>query len=127
VEVAVDCPPGLSVLGDRDLVEQVLTSLADNAEKHTANGRILLAAHAAGGTAVALEVSDTGPGIPVQEQERIFDRFYRGRRDAAGFGLGLAIARQGARALGGRLEVESAPGEGTTVRVLLASAGEKVA
>jgi signal transduction histidine kinase/HAMP domain-containing protein len=127
VGVEVRCPAGLAVLGDRDVAEQVLTNLAANAEKHTSEGQILLAARALGETAAVVEVSDTGPGIPVEAQERIFDRFYRGRRDADGFGLGLAIARQAVRALGGRLEVESAPGRGTTVRVVLPAAGRKVA
>jgi two-component system OmpR family sensor kinase len=59
------------------------------------------------------------------DQERIFDRFYRGDgdgRDAGGFGLGLAIVRESVRALGGRIELESAPGAGTVVRVVLPAA-----
>ena len=78
------------------------------------------------GPAVLVEVVDTGPGMAPDELERMFDRFYRGgRRDADGFGLGLAIARQSVRALGGRIEVDSAPGRGTTVRMVLPAAGER--
>jgi signal transduction histidine kinase len=72
---------------------------------------------------VALEVEDCGPGIPVEHRDRVFDRFYRideGRsREAGGAGLGLAIARWGAEAHGGRLELRDAPETGSVFRVVL--------
>ena len=55
-------------------------------------------------------------------QRHVFDRFYRGERDAEGFGLGLAIVRESVRTLGGRIELDSSPGEGTVFRILLAPA-----
>ena len=64
------------------------------------------------GTTVALEVEDTGPGISAEIQRHVFDRFYRGERDAEGFGLGLAIVRESVRTLGGRVELDSSPGRG---------------
>jgi two-component system OmpR family sensor kinase len=68
-----------------------------------------------------IEVVDTGSGIHARDRRRIFDRFYRGAsgEDRAGFGLGLSIALGAVRALGGRLELESERGVGTTVRIAL--------
>ncbi len=124
VEVEVSCPEGLAALGQAELLEQVVANLAANAAKHTDRGAIVLAARASGHDTVQIEVSDSGPGITPTEQERIFDRFYQsgdnGRGD--GFGLGLAIVREAVRALGGVVELESAPERGTVVRVTLAAA-----
>ncbi len=120
VHVEVKCPPDLRAATERDLAEQVLANLAGNAANHTEAGEIVLAAAAVGERAVAVEVRDTGNGIARDEQERIFDRFYRGDgQHARGFGLGLAIAREGARVLGGRIEIRSRTGEGTTARLVL--------
>ena len=128
VEVAVECPPGLSVLADRELVEQALLNLAVNAAKHTERGRILLAAERLADRSAAIEVRDSGPGIAPADQERVWERFYRGRgRDADGFGLGLAIVRQAIRVVGGNVELESTPGEGTVVRVTLRLAEQEAA
>ena len=71
---------------------------------------------------VTIEVSDTGTGIPVEHQDHVFRRFYRTDYDSAGSGLGLAIAAQAAGALGGRLALESTPGEGTTLTLNLPGA-----
>jgi signal transduction histidine kinase/HAMP domain-containing protein len=122
VETGVSCSETLEVLGQPGLLEQVIDNLAANAAKHTQSGTIELAAFPAAGDTVAMEVRDTGPGIAPSEQERVFDRFYQagnGRRD--GFGLGLAIVREAVRALGGVVEVDSGPGRGTVVRVILAA------
>jgi signal transduction histidine kinase/HAMP domain-containing protein len=127
VRVDVRCPDGLQALAEADLLEQALANLAANAGKHTAEGEIVLSARPLDAASVAVEVEDTGPGIPIAEQHRVFDRFYRGRRDAEGFGLGLAIVQQAVRALGGRVEISSAPGRGTTIRVVLPAAGARAA
>jgi len=128
VTVEVDCPPELAVQAQAELAEQIVSNLVDNASKLTEHGRILLRARSAPGGRVAIEVSDTGPGIDPADQEAVFERFSRGsdRRDREGFGLGLAIVRQAVRALGGRVELESSPGAGTTVRVVLPSAEARV-
>jgi signal transduction histidine kinase len=119
VEVEVEAPPVLDALVNRDLLEQAVRNLADNAAKHTPSGRIVLRAYALG-TTVRVEVEDTGAGMSAETQRHVFDRFYRGQdRDAEGFGLGLAIVRQAVRTLDGRVELDSAPGKGTLVRIEL--------
>ena len=128
VEVRVESPRDLAVLGDRDLLQQALGNLAGNAAKHTEQGSVELSARLSPTGAVVLEVRDTGPGMDPIEQERAFERFYQGsdpRTD--GFGLGLAIVRQAVRALGGTVELESAPGQGTTARIVLTSARREAA
>ena len=123
VEVEVSCPPTLAALGQRSLLEQVVANLAANAARHTASGKIVLSACRRDRESVQIEVRDTGSGIPYLDQERIFDRFYRRENGGGdGFGLGLAIVREAVQALGGVVELESAPGRGTTVRVMLAAA-----
>jgi signal transduction histidine kinase len=122
VAVEVECPPELYASVNRDLLEQALRNLGENAAKHTPEGRLVFRAHAAGAT-VVLEVEDTGVGMSAVTQRHVFDRFYRGEgRDAGGFGLGLAIVRQAVRSLGGRIELDSAPGKGTRVRIVLEQA-----
>jgi signal transduction histidine kinase len=117
VEVRVSCPPGAAIVSNRELVEQALINLAENAAKHTVQGHIDLAARASD-SATVLVVSDTGPGIPTLERPHVFERFYRGSEEVAGgFGLGLAIVNAAASSLGAEVELESTPGEGTTVRL----------
>ncbi|HEY3544290.1 MAG TPA: ATP-binding protein [Gaiellaceae bacterium] len=119
VTVEVDAPEPLDAFVNRDLLEQAVRNLADNAAKHTRSGRIVLRAYAVG-TNVRVEVEDTGVGMSAETQRHVFDRFYRGQdRDAEGFGLGLAIVRQAVRSLDGRIELDSAPGKGTLVRIEL--------
>jgi signal transduction histidine kinase len=127
VSIEISCPDGTSVLAEPDLIAQVLANLAWNAVKHTERGRILLAAQPSVNGSVVIEVTDTGAGIPPEEQERIFDRFYTGDDSRPGFGLGLPIVRDAVRALGGVVEIESEPGRGTTARVTLAGADAEAA
>jgi two-component system phosphate regulon sensor histidine kinase PhoR len=121
VAVDVEATDGLAVEANRDLLEQALRNLADNAAKYTAHGSVALRAYR-DGNGVTLEVEDSGPGISPEVQRHVFDRFYRGERDAPGFGLGLAIVRESVRTLGGRIELDSSPGQGTVFRILLAPA-----
>jgi len=122
VALEVDCAPELVASVNPDLVEQALRNLAENAVKHTPSGRIVLRAYAAG-TTVHLEVEDTGTGMSSETQQHVFDRFFRGEdRGPEGFGLGLAIVRQAVRSLGGHIELDSAPGQGTRVRIVLEGA-----
>jgi two-component system sensor histidine kinase VicK len=127
VSVEVDCADGLAVLGQRELALQALANIAANAVRFTNRGRIVLRAGRLNGS-IAIEVEDTGPGISARDQKRLFDRFYRSRaRDAEGFGLGLAIVREAVRALGGTVEIDSRPGGGTTVRIVLAATDAEAA
>jgi signal transduction histidine kinase len=121
VAVDVEVADGLAVEANRDLLEQALRNLGENAAKHTARGSVVLRAHG-DGNSVTIEVEDSGPGISPEVQRHVFDRFYRGERDAHGFGLGLAIVRESVRTLGARIELDSSPGEGTVFRILLTPA-----
>jgi two-component system, OmpR family, sensor histidine kinase ResE len=127
VELELSCPPGLHVLAQPELLEQVIVNVLDNARKYTTSGRIQIEARRSGTDSVLVEVRDTGEGIDPDEVHAVFDRFHRsGSRGADGFGLGLAIVREALAALGGQVELSSAPGEGTTVRVTLRAADARV-
>jgi signal transduction histidine kinase len=116
VDLTVSCPPDAAVVTNRELVDHAVFNVVTNAINYTTNGRIELAARLTGGAA-EISVSDTGPGIPEIEQERVFERFYRGEAGSDhGSGLGLAIARAAIEAVGGVVELESEVGAGTTVR-----------
>jgi signal transduction histidine kinase len=108
------------VAGDPDRLAQILRNLIGNALRHTpAGGEVTVDARRAA-DAVELAVSDTGSGIAPADLPRVFDRFYRGdRRAGGGAGLGLAIARQLARAHGGEITVASEAGQGTQFVVRL--------
>lgn len=103
------------VRADRSRVEQVLANLVENAIKFSEpGGRIEVDVTAADGD-VRIGVIDTGPGIAPEDVERLFDRFWQGGDGATrGSGLGLAIAKGIVDAHGGRIWVESRPGEGST-------------
>jgi signal transduction histidine kinase len=119
VVVEVECAVGLAANVNRDVLEQALRNLGENAAKHTPSGRVVLRAYSTGRN-VRIEVEDTGIGMSSEAQRHVFDRFYREHdRDPEGFGLGLAIVRQAVRSLDGRIELDSAPGDGTRVRIVL--------
>ncbi|MGH3072435.1 MAG: ATP-binding protein [Gaiellaceae bacterium] len=119
IEIDVRCDPDLTVATDPELLEQALQSIAQNAERHTQQGRIVFSGHQVDGAHVVVQVTDTGSGIGVAQPERLFDRFYRGNGTSSGFGLGLAIAAQSVRAIGGTIEIRSNEGSGTTVELVL--------
>jgi two-component system phosphate regulon sensor histidine kinase PhoR len=119
VEVRVDCDDDIACLTNRDLLEQALLNVAANAARYTKAGSISLSCRAEGELAV-IGVDDTGPGIGQDDLSHVFERFYRsGSRDSQGFGLGLSIARHAVEAFGGRIELESTEGTGTSVRILV--------
>ena len=111
-----------SAMVDADLVGQAVANLIDNALTHTDAGGLVVVTVADGATAT-IRVADTGTGIPADELPRIFDRFYRVDRSRArrrgGSGLGLEITRRIVDAHGGRIDVASTPGEGTTFTITL--------
>jgi two-component system, OmpR family, sensor kinase len=105
------------IVTDGDRVLQIISNLLANAFRWTPQGgRVELTLGAANGT-VEVDVADTGPGITVEERDRIFRPFWS--RDGSGTGLGLAIARELALALGGRIELDSTPGRGSRFRLVL--------
>ena len=134
VTLHVDIADDLIAVGDTELLTQALGNLIDNAVRHTPSGgtvTLTAASYSAndGSPRVRLAVTDTGPGIPRGQLERLFERFTRGATNTApertarvGFGLGLAIARQIVRAHGGSLTVASVVGIGTTFAVHLSAA-----
>ena len=123
----LSCPDDLAAMANRDLLEQALANLVANAVRHAKDGRVrLLARENDGGSSLTIEVQDAGPGIPVQDQACVFERFFRA--DSCGgdrLGLGLAIAKQAVEAVGGTIAVESRPAGGTTVRLTLSSASRR--
>ena len=119
VSLDVECADDLAAQANRDVLEQALRNLGENAAKHTPAGAVVLRAYAAG-TSVRIEVEDTGVGMSAETQRHVFDRFWRAEdRNPESFGLGLAIVRQAVQNLDGRIELDSAPGKGTRVRIVL--------
>jgi two-component system OmpR family sensor kinase len=123
VSVSISHEDQALVQGDADLLKQLLLNLLDNALTYTPpGGHVDLALSVADGHA-RLAVRDTGPGIAPADLTRIFERFYRldraRSRRSGGAGLGLAIARWIAEAHGGRIEVQSTVGQGSTFTVVL--------
>jgi two-component system phosphate regulon sensor histidine kinase PhoR len=128
VEVDVTIEDDLLVVGDRSALAQALANLLVNAWKYTPSGdkQIGLTARASG-REVEISILDNGPGIPKQEQRRIFDQFERGQAAVdgkrAGSGLGLAIVRAIVRGHRGRVDVRSPPGRGAEFRIRLRRQG----
>jgi two-component system sensor histidine kinase BaeS len=112
---------------DPGRIRQVMANLVENAIAHTPAGGRLEIRVARMGNDLEIAVADTGEGIGAEHLPHVFDRFYRAdpsrSRRTGGVGLGLAIARQLVVASGGRIEVESRPGAGTTFRILLPGPG----
>jgi len=124
LEFVVDVPElSQHALVDADFLERIVLNLLSNAVKFTSAGtvRLRLSEHE---DSYEVEVTDTGPGIDADDQERIFSRFERiappaGARAPWGAGIGLAMVRQLTGLLGGTVELQSAPGAGSTFRVTL--------
>jgi len=114
VELSAGLP---AVRGDASLLHDVLQNLLDNAIQYTPSDGHVRVEASAGAHEATVTISDSGIGIPLADQERIFERFYRvdaaRSREAGGTGLGLSIAKHIVEAHGGRLWVESAVGRGS--------------
>ncbi len=130
VEVKVEVAPNLpSLTADGDRLAQVFTNLVDNALKFTPSGGVVSLSASAVNGEMRVSVSDTGPGIPLEAQAHIFDRFYqadssRKGGEKHGAGLGLAIAQEIVQAHGGKISVHSRLGEGTSFDVFLPLMGK---
>ena len=120
-ELSADGP--VWALADPGAIARIARILLNNAHRHGgSDGRIVLRVD---GSGPAIEVSDTGPGVPPGEEERIFQRFQRGADagEDGGFGLGLAIGRELARQMGGELRLLPG-GPGATFRATFPAAGD---
>lgn len=120
-----DAQSPLQVNADPHLLRNAIINLVDNAVKYTpAGGTIKISAKLSPSDDVIIEVSDTGPGIAVEHQAKVFERFYRvdkaRSRETGGVGLGLALVKWAVEINGGRIELASEPGRGSTFRVVLA-------
>ncbi len=121
--VVEDVPEGLRVRADASRLSQVFVNLLQNAadaldERPTDERELHLSASATP-EGVLVCVRDTGPGIPAHIMGRLFQPFFTTKPPGVGTGLGLFVSRGMVESWGGRLDVETAPGEGTSVRVLL--------
>lgn len=116
----VDGEEPLVVQVDGDRILQVLSNLVGNAVKHTPEGGRVSIRATLHPDRVEISVQDTGPGIPAEHLDQVFDRFWRAEKTGGkGIGLGLAIARGIVRAHGGRAWAESEVGRGSTFRFTL--------
>jgi signal transduction histidine kinase len=112
---------GRATIDEQRLMQAVL-QLAANAVRHTADGDVVSVGSELRDGHVRFWVRDSGPGVRPEDRERIFERFYRGRsghRRSDGAGLGLSIVQAIAEAHGGRVELDSEPGEGATFTVVV--------
>lgn len=124
VAIKANLSPRLPPLyGDPDMLAQVLINLMENAIKHTPPRGSVTISTSLYGDEFRLDVADTGAGIPPDSLPRIFERFYRVEkarsREMGGTGLGLAIVKHIIKGHGGRIEVKSAVGKGTTFSIFL--------
>ena len=113
----------VEVLGENESLEQLLTNLIDNALKYSHSGSVVRIVAELSDSTVKIQVIDQGIGIPVKEQARIFERFYRvdraRSREKGGTGLGLSIVKHITELHGGKVAVESVEGKGSTFTVTL--------
>ncbi|PKO53985.1 MAG: sensor histidine kinase, partial [Betaproteobacteria bacterium HGW-Betaproteobacteria-21] len=111
----------VSIVGDPTLLRELIANLMDNALRYTPNGGEVSLHCAVADGMLELEISDTGPGIPEDRWEAVFERFYRlPETSLSGSGLGLPIAREIARCHHGSIRISASPrGKGTRVQVSL--------
>ena len=117
-----DTPNSCLLVGDRRMIQRILSNLLDNAIKYTPSGRtVTVSLSERNGGEVALAVQDTGIGIPAGDLPHVFERFYRcdQSRSEPGTGLGLSLARALARTHNGDITVTSTPGQGSTFTLTL--------
>uniref|UniRef100_UPI002A814FB7 ATP-binding protein n=1 Tax=Streptomyces sp. CRN 30 TaxID=3075613 RepID=UPI002A814FB7 len=125
-EVELDVPETLPMVAvDPGLLERSVANLVENAVKYSPPGRSVLVAASALGDRVEVRIVDRGPGVPDEAKDRIFEPFqrYGDAPRGAGVGLGLAVARGFAEAMGGTLDAEDTPGGGLTMVLTVRAAG----
>lgn len=113
IDFSSDLAPGLTISGDRELVSQAVANLLDNAVKYTPpGGAIALRSRRCSTGEIELSVTDTGPGIPASERERVLERFVRleASRSEAGVGLGLSLVQAIAEVHSAELNMDDGPG-----------------
>ena len=128
--VEMDVPAGVAVLADPNAFADVLTNLLTNAAKFSSAGAPIRVRAEADGDGVVVSVVDHGGGIPLDEQDRVFDRFYQSPSNLPtqrGTGIGLTIAKRFTEMQGGRISLESEPGLGSTFFVSMPAATPNVA
>lgn len=124
ITVDTKCDERLRLWCDPARIGQVISNLAANAIKFSKEGEAIAVDVHENNEQVCITVKDSGPGISARDRERIFNRFWQAKETAAkGTGLGLSIAKGFVEAHGGRIWVESAPGEGSAFRFTLPKAG----
>jgi signal transduction histidine kinase len=126
---SVEVDPSLLVVGDYEAFQTIANNLIGNAVRYTeAGGEVVVSAHEEDGF-VCIAVRDTGIGIPEEDQERVFERFYRVEKarsnERGGTGLGLAIVKHLVGAMKGTVKLKSKLGEGSEFEVRLPSATKK--
>jgi two-component system OmpR family sensor kinase len=132
VETALTVEPGrpvdfeaepAAVLGDRDRLRQIVDNLLSNVRAHTPAGAPVSVRVKSVNASAVIEVADSGPGLGVEQLERVFERFYRAdhsrSRSSGGVGLGLSIVAAVAAAHGGSVAARSEPGKGATFQITL--------
>jgi signal transduction histidine kinase len=105
--------PGLQVAGDRDAFKRAFANLLDNAVRLAPEGSCIELAGVRANGWIEISVTDEGPGLDPEDQQRVFERFWRGDRSRPGSGLGLALVKQVAESHGGRARVSSSPAGGS--------------
>ena len=105
--------------GDRARLRQVFFNILDNARKHGGDGKVITVSATANESTIEITVSDYGAGIPPEELPYVKDRFYKGSSNKRGSGIGLAVADEIMNLHGGKLDISSIYGEGTTVTLSL--------
>jgi two-component system sensor histidine kinase ResE len=126
IDLALELAPVRHLTGDQDRLDQAISNLVDNALAYTQEGgRVVITLRPYGGAFVEIAVSDTGSGIPPEEIDRVFERFYRldksraGSGGPKGSGVGLAIVKELVEAHGGQVFASSHPGQGSTFTIRL--------
>jgi heavy metal sensor kinase len=120
----------MPIYGDATLLRHALLNIVHNAIRYTPTGGRISVRCSRGAREAVIEVSDTGEGIAPEQHARVFERFYRvakaRSRAEGGAGLGLAIAKLAVERHSGRIDLQSAPGEGSTFRIVLPASQEQV-